>query len=197
MENLQKNMMDALSWQSIARLLRILVPLLLVLAAVLWLLYLTEVRSLQTVVRSDQRHVIQLARQMIDAELDIVRGDTLFLADLGRLRQWLKSADPVQRDLLSSDMLAFALYREHYDQIRYIDESGREQLRINWRNGKPRAIPEAELQDKSERYYVKQTLALDKGEVFVSPFDLNVENNVIEQPRKPVIRPVTNAASSY
>ncbi len=45
-----------------------------------------------------------------------------------------------------------------------------------------------ELQDKSSRYYFTNSTSLNKNEFFISPFDLNIENGVIEKPLKPMIR---------
>jgi diguanylate cyclase (GGDEF)-like protein/PAS domain S-box-containing protein len=44
------------------------------------------------------------------------------------------------------------------------------------------------LQNKLGRYYFNDTIQLDEGEIFYSPLDLNVEQGVIEQPLKPMIR---------
>jgi PAS domain S-box-containing protein len=182
------NGMNMLAWQFVRRFLRIWLPLILVLIAVLWLLYRTDVNALQALTQTDEKHAIQLASQSIAAELGMLRGDALYLAEEASLHRWLDSGDPAARAHLSADLLAFARHRGLYDQIRFIDEHGREIVRVNWNNGQPREAPAAELQDKSGRYYVEKTLALDEGELYISPFDLNIENNVIEQPIKPMIR---------
>jgi HD-GYP domain-containing protein (c-di-GMP phosphodiesterase class II) len=49
-------------------------------------------------------------------------------------------------------------------------------------------VPEDKLQNKANRYYFKDSVNLDKGEIYISPFDLNVEGGVIEKPLKPMIR---------
>ena len=54
-----------------------------------------------------------------------------------------------------------------------------------WRNNFER-VPDSELQDKSERYYVKEGLSAPG--TYVSPLDLNVEHGQIEMPLKPVLR---------
>ncbi len=52
-------------------------------------------------------------------------------------------------------------------------------------------MPEDKLQNKANRYYFKDSVNLDKGEVYISPFDLNIEGGVIEKPLKPMIRFIT------
>jgi len=49
-------------------------------------------------------------------------------------------------------------------------------------------VPQGELQDKEVRYFVQETLKLKAGDIYVSPFDLNVEHDQIEQPNNPAIR---------
>jgi signal transduction histidine kinase len=56
-------------------------------------------------------------------------------------------------------------------------------------------VPEDQLQDKSDRYYVRDSFRLAEGEVFVSEFDLNQEQGMIEKPLNPVIRFVTPVAA--
>lgn len=75
-----------------------------------------------------------------------------------------------------------------YIQIRYINNFGKEVLRINNKNSQLTLTPEHELQDKSNRYYFKESLKLNKQEVYLSSFDLNIENKRIEIPHKPTLR---------
>jgi signal transduction histidine kinase len=59
------------------------------------------------------------------------------------------------------------------------------------RDGQLRVIPEQELQDKSDRYYFRDTMALQRGEIFLSPLDLNVEHGQVEVPYNPMLRMAT------
>jgi len=77
---------------------------------------------------------------------------------------------------------------EMYDQIRLLDSSGREVVRVDRRGDSPHVISSGQLQDKGQRDYVRQTLALSRGAVYVSPFDLNVEHGKVERPYKAMIR---------
>jgi signal transduction histidine kinase len=75
-------------------------------------------------------------------------------------------------------------------QLRYIDEFGKEKVRIdrNFYGETPNIISEASLQDKSDRFYFKETMNLSQNMIFVSKLDLNIENGKIEKPIKPVWR---------
>ncbi|WP_428623870.1 sensor histidine kinase [Sedimenticola sp.] len=166
----------------------LLLPLIGLLVTILWLLFRSDINVQKMVMSADERHTVQLAYQIIAAELDMLRGDTRYLAEQSSLHRWVDSDDPIALARLSEDLLAFTRHRGLYDQVRFLDNLGREVVRINWNNGQPRQVPAKALQDKSSRYYVSETLSLDEGEVYVSPFDLNVENGRLQQPIKPMIR---------
>ena len=81
-----------------------------------------------------------------------------------------------------------------YDQIRLLDLTGMELIRVDYEDGAPVIIPEEELQDKSYRYYFIECKKLYMGEFYISPMDLNIEGEEIEIPYKPVIRICTPVA---
>lgn len=74
-----------------------------------------------------------------------------------------------------------------YDQIRFIDLSGQEIIRVDNEDNIV-VIPKTELQYKGDRYYFKDSIALEYDNVYISTLDLNVENGEIEEPIKPMIR---------
>src|SRR3569623_572379 len=83
-----------------------------------------------------------------------------------------------------------------YAHVRYIDNEGHEVIRTNYDGGRSVIVPHEQLQDKSGRPYVRETLKLAEGEIYVSPMDLNVENDQVETPHRPVIRFGTPAFDS-
>ncbi|MCP3943041.1 MAG: response regulator [Desulfobacteraceae bacterium] len=89
---------------------------------------------------------------------------------------------------LVHDLIQFARFEGIYDQIRYLDEYGMEKIRINFNKGHPGSIGKEQLQNKADRYYFKDTIKLNRNEIFMSPMDLNIENGKIEFPLKPMIR---------
>lgn len=78
-------------------------------------------------------------------------------------------------------------------QLRYIDSSGVEKIRIDRESyiSKAFLVKEQELQDKSNRYYFKESINSDEGLFWHSKLDLNVEHGKIEKPIKPVLRIAT------
>jgi signal transduction histidine kinase len=132
--------------------------------------------------------LVDLHAEMIGRELEAVKSDLLYLADQDVLREFLTYPDEDGKKGLEEEYVLFCLHKGIYDQVRYLNLDGQEIIRVNYNNGNPRAVAPAELQEKKARYYFSQALPLDRGEVFVSRFDLNVEHDQIEQPLKPTIR---------
>ncbi len=89
---------------------------------------------------------------------------------------------------MSQEFLRFSSSSGLYDQIRLLDETGMEIVRVNFNQGRPSIVPEGKLQNKGRRYYFADTFRLDAGDVFVSPLDLNIERGAIERPLESSIR---------
>ncbi|PLA74632.1 hypothetical protein CYQ88_04795 [Hydrogenovibrio sp. SC-1] len=101
---------------------------------------------------------------------------------------------------LQSRFIALSQHKNRYAQVRYIDESGQERVRVDHQNGAPVVIESDQLQDKSNRYYFQQSHQMPSGGLYVSPLDLNVEQGQIERPLKPMIRfasPVVDVAGHH
>ncbi len=89
---------------------------------------------------------------------------------------------------VSSDWVTFSQANQVYNKIRWIDESGMERMRIDYDEPVPQIVPTSKLQYKGNRYFFTETSKLSPNEIFVSPLDLNVDNNQIEVPYHPNIR---------
>ncbi|MCU7835891.1 MAG: PAS domain S-box protein [gamma proteobacterium symbiont of Taylorina sp.] len=130
---------------------------------------------------------IRLAQLTINNVLQDIVSDIKYLQEHNQLKNGFLNT-PRARKILENDFLSFSRNRKIYDQIRYLDVEGKEIVRINFNNGHPIIVKEEHLQEKDNRYYVASTLALQKNDIYWSPFDLNLENNKIEKPYKPTIR---------
>ncbi|SFP70273.1 PAS domain S-box-containing protein [Nitrosomonas cryotolerans] len=181
-------MQNIWNWRFVRYWLYLCIPLILMLTAVLWLLCRTEINANLTMLQDHEQQSVQLAHKTIETVLGALNGDAFYLAAHSSLRQWLDTADPVAKENLAHDYQVFMQHRQRYDQLRFLNEQGQEVVRINDNNGQPGIVSAAQLQDKSDHYYVPETLEKNKDALYVSPFDLNIEHGVIEQPLKPVIR---------
>ena len=105
--------------------------------------------------------------------------------------QALDSGAPGDQRALASSFLVLARRNPQYQQVRWIDESGKERLRISRDRGPPYVVAPEELQDKSKRYYFEAANALLPGELYISRIDLNEEHGQVEMPPSPMLRIAT------
>lgn len=131
---------------------------------------------------------IEVARGQVTQDFSAVETDLRVISNLPLLQRYLDSDSPVQREELEKVFLVLAEETRRYDQIRYLDASGQEIVRINYNDGKPAVVPREQLQNKAGRDYFSNTIKLSQGEIFISPLDLNREHGKLQIPYKPMIR---------
>lgn len=130
-----------------------------------------------------EQNIISTENKVISTRIRVITGDLLYLADSLRLKE--------THTQLISQWTAFSNRQKIYDQIRYIDLEGNEIIRINYHEDGAVAIGPEGLQNKRDRYYFKDAIKLKENQIYISKLDLNVENDQIEQPIKPMIRIAT------
>lgn len=91
-------------------------------------------------------------------------------------------------EIVKADFEGAMVRHPEFLQLRYLDSSGMEQLRINRTPGGLEWVSSGNLQDKSDYYYFKQALSIAPSDIYVSDLDLNVEYNVVETPWRLVAR---------
>lgn len=150
-------------------------------------------RSRQNELRTTEENAVNTISYFITYKINRLTSDLEFVTNM--LRDHYQHASDYSD--VASIWLDYSSCRTVYDQIRYIDMNGNEIIRVNHGENGAYLVPMNELQNKKEYDYFQSTMLLDRNQVFVSALDLNVENNRIEQPQKPMIRlgtPFFNAA---
>ncbi|MEE9295849.1 MAG: ATP-binding protein [Phycisphaerae bacterium] len=92
------------------------------------------------------------------------------------------------RRVAERELAIFAQGKRAYYQVRYLDDTGREVIRLNIDKGQVEIVPPERLQDKSDRYYVTEAVTLEPRQIYVSLMDLNVEHGQVELPHRGVVR---------
>ncbi|MCU7834537.1 MAG: diguanylate cyclase [gamma proteobacterium symbiont of Taylorina sp.] len=139
--------------------------------------------------QQEAKTVLEIEKTFFSRDINEVSSDLIFLAEQAQLQSYMpQNKDSSAVNEIANTFLRFSQNKERYDQIRYIDVNGVEIIRINYKNGSADIIPTTDLQNKLHRYYFSETTMLKSGEVYISPFDLNIENKQIEVPLKPMIR---------
>jgi signal transduction histidine kinase len=179
----------ALTWRAITRKsLVYFVPAFILLAITLGYIYSVDASSELATIEANEQTRIEVLSEVISSDFNAVVSDLILVADDVDLARWLADDGSASRADVAQHFLSMSENTGLFDQIRYIDETGMEVVRVNYNNGDPEIVPDDQLQNKAGRYYFEDTNGLNAGEIFVSPFDLNMENGEIEQPLKPMIR---------
>ncbi len=131
---------------------------------------------------------VELGKTAIARDLESVTSDLMFLARHNELQGMFESDNRKLWEMLAKQFLVFITQKGKYDQIRFLDQTGMELVRVNYNDGNPTIVPEDQLQNKTHRYYFGKTWALARDGVYISPMDLNIEHGQVEQPQKPMIR---------
>ncbi len=150
-----------------------------------WQLY---ANTLSNNFKKEEIAILQITKRLIFRNLGLVISDLNTLKNNSNLQKFLESGNAIDKEKFSNDMQRLAETKLMYDQVRLLDENGKEVCRVNYRHGKATIIKDRKLQDKSPRYYFKETIILAAQELYISPMDLNVEHGEIETPIKPIIR---------
>jgi len=127
------------------------------------------------------------------AQDDFARTLSGYAADLGVLSKGhhvlaLASGDKAAKEDIAAEFGNFASQKPLIAQIRYLDRSGNEIVRVDRRRGAVVRVEDGELQNKADRYYFQQAISLPDGGLFVSAIDLNIERGKIEEPWRPMLR---------
>ena len=162
-------------------------PLLILIAISTMLIYYTESTNEKTIIRSKETDVVDVLSRIITSDFDQVTSDLMILSSGYELHKLFDT--DLDNDIEITDrLLVVAQKRKIYDQLTFIDETGKEATRINYIKDKAYIVPRNKLQSKINRYYFDEIFNMVIGNIYVSPFDLSVENGKIELPIKPVIR---------
>jgi len=166
-------------------------PLFVVAIVIISMFYSSRTQVTHVLNFSREKEIISLQKKYINSDIRSAVTDLKYLAYSSPFEEINCEKDRCRKILkeeVEQDFLQFSIAKQMYDQIRFIDKSGMETIRVNFNSGFPAIVEEAELQNKKGRYYFDDTFVLSANEVFISPLDLNIEYGKIERPLKPMIR---------
>ncbi len=128
--------------------------------------------------------------------------NALVISELLSVRRLLKEGSEESYRDVEEVLLLIAKNNPAYSQIRVLGlkNAGREVVRVNRSADNIVLVDNTTLQEKAHRAYFRNTMKLEKGEVYFSPFELNREHKRIVIPHQPVVRistPVFDEGGSF
>ena len=133
---------------------------------------------------TSEQKLINVESKTVTNKINRITSDLLFISDC--LRMYDKGNGDYSE--VAKLWMAFSNRKKNYDQIRFIDVDGNEVIRVNHQEGGSVLVDKTELQNKKDRYYFADTIKLEKNQIYISKLDLNKENNIIDDPIKPMLR---------
>jgi len=133
----------------------------------------------------------------LDELFSLQRDDLAFINNfyaIQRYAYWEDLGDHAKMDewrTVAGDTLRhFAENYRYYYKIRYIGRDGQEDIHVRTDSvtGKARLLADSELENDTGRDFVTSGLKLQRGEIYVSALDFNLEQGRVEKPYVPVIR---------
>jgi HAMP domain-containing protein len=163
-----------------------------------------SLKASSTAKLNDKVHLISFE---IEDFLKNVSNDLFYLRDSVSLRTLIGDNSPPSFDdtrtfkkNIEIDFLAFSKHKKIYHQIRFIDATGMEIIRVDRNRDESSVVAKDRLQNKKKRYYFADTAKMSNGQLMISPLDLNRERGKVEEPLRPVIRygtPVYNKNNQF
>ena len=156
-----------------------------------------------TVLELEQSKSFVLKRA-IEVSLENHQHNLLSLRDLPPVQPIMGARDNNGVDPLSSNtleefrqrlteiLLTFLTNHSEYQQIKLIDVSGEERLRVqrSVNNDEVTVVSQNKLQDKSDLLYVIETIKLKAGQTYYSTVSLSMENGIVQVPVLRMATPV-------
>jgi len=124
----------------------------------------------------------------LSGDIGMIASDVRLIAGLQSLAALLENGDAGSVGRFTADLVTLSASRRFYDQLRWIDETGMERVRVDYVQNEPYVVPGERLQNKAQRYFFTGAMQLERGGIYVSPLDLNVEQDRVETPYKPMLR---------
>ncbi len=88
---------------------------------------------------------------------------------------------------LKTTFAAMIEQKPHYMELRYIDENGKEIVRVDANGSNSKVITQGESQQQKDRENFTETMKLSPKNIYVSPVELSQENGEIKKPYQPII----------
>ena len=135
-------------------------------------------------IMASETRIVTTKTQILEDALYRIIGDLGYLNHVYSLRL----SENVNSDEIATEWTELAKHKKIYDQIRYIDKNGNEIIKIKYDGVNAYRVDDDTLENKKARYYFIKTENIKYDQIYISPMDLNMKNNSIEKPFKPVIR---------
>src|ERR1700683_5362550 len=171
-----------ISWFSL------LLPLTLAVIVVLAIcsaLYLREADQTESNMLDRELRRMEIFTGFVNRDINLAVTDLRLLTTGDALQAYLATGNADDFNRAVRRAVFFSKENPAYDKIRFLDDRGQEVIRVN---GNGQVVPTDQLQNKADRPFFQKAFGLGPDQIYVSAFDLNVEQGAIEKPIRPMLR---------
>ncbi len=152
--------------------------------------YNLDIHSIQQELNKEARNELSRKRNELASFTESFERSVASLRNNPLLHNFILQPNTKNRETVNQLFYALTSSNPALMQVRFLDSLGMETIRIDWNIGCqwPEIVKQADLQDKSQRYYFIEAAQAQPNSFWASKLDLNVEHKKIEIPHKPVLR---------
>lgn len=149
--------------------------------------YFSQKRQ-RPVIESDEKSIVELQAKVIIDDLDNVASDLQVLAKDKEILALVDQEEPDRIKGITEELLSFLTFKSKYDGLHILDITGHAIMQLRYNRRRPEIVPKDDLQGNGNGAIFEKAILNESGRVYISPLTLSIENNIVEQPLKPVIR---------
>lgn len=159
--------------------------------------YSAEKEKEKITVSAHERAVIKIGKASLERSINTFKSDLMYLAHNYDFNLFLNAHSHFNGYHFTDDFIQVMKSRGVYEQIRWIDTTGMERVKIEDVNGTPILFRDDQLEYRGDHYDVVEAMNLPVGSVYLSPLDLKMNHNQIVRPYKPLLRLALTIQDKY
>ncbi|WP_168203554.1 EAL domain-containing protein [Oceanispirochaeta crateris] len=135
-----------------------------------------------------QREIIAIIDYHLNKTFESLHTDLNLIKNSDEFQDYLSNPNAENYNNMLQMFARVAKSKSYFRQIRYLDASGMEAARVNSHKQIIELVASDKLQDKADRYYTKTLQNMENESLYISDFDLNIENGHVVIPYEPIVR---------
>lgn len=171
--------------------LALLLSLLLITSIPIWILISQYNKGNLEIIKQRELGYLSTASQSVQRDFFGMIANVGVVSKAPIINKFLVGRKETDKQLVANLMIVIAEHYQRYNQVIILDINGKEVIRVNYKDGKTSLVNSNYLQNKSHLDYFQEALKLNKGDIYISPMELNIEHEKIETPHQPTIRVAT------
>ena len=155
--------------------------------------YKLQFSNIEEKIAIDAKRTATQQKDEIENHIKDIERNLYSISNNPIFKSYLDKKDKKSEQLATNLFLHASMSNPNFFQLRFIDKNGKEKIRIDKDrlSNTPLIISGKNLQNKSQRYYFKESIDRAEGTYWRSNIDLNVEHNQLEKPIRPTLRVAT------